>query len=108
MVLIDCRATVMMTVSVASLQSVATAALRTLNASWPPWVGNLANLAQIGGGLAAVVAFLFRRQLVVKPSYGSPHRSGALPGSSDECAASCLGSGGLPEEDPRHPLPASE
>jgi hypothetical protein len=68
----------MVTVSLASLLSFATAVVGTLNANWPRWVGNLANIAQIGGGLAAVVAFLSGRLSAIKRSRGSAHRGGIV------------------------------
>jgi hypothetical protein len=33
-----------------------------LNGNWPAWVGNVANVVQITGGLAAVVAIVTRRR----------------------------------------------
>src|SRR5215472_13696453 len=98
----------MVTMSLANLLRLAPGVLDTLNANWPRWVGNLANIAQIGGGLAAVVAFLSGRLSAIRRSRGSAHRADAPPGSCDGCAASCLGSGGLPQPARRRPLAGPE
>jgi len=48
------------------------AGAKALNLNWPPWVGNLANLVQLGAAAAALFAFL--RSRTARPGASSNRR----------------------------------